>query len=365
MNTKTETKTFPDAEGSIAEYHVMITVTDPSLGFQEQLDSVIEACKSVSEHRTVHFQRFFLSDASNQAPKLLRALKAVPASAVSIVQQPPLDRTRIAAWMYCTSPMTVSDGAIVHNGYSHLWAGSLTAPGEGSLEQMSGIFRDFGDSLACRGLAVASDTVRTWIFVRDVDVNYHGAVVARREYFERIGLTPETHFIASTGIEGRHPDFSRLVAMDTYSIGGLREGQMGYLFARDHLSPTSDYGVTFERGAYVTYGDRRHVFISGTASIDSKGRIVHEGDVRRQAERMMENISALLREAGASLDDLMYGIVYLRDFADYHSVRSVVSGICPGLEPLYVLAPVCRPGWLVEMECMAIIPFSSTEYRDF
>jgi len=29
------------------------------------------------------------------------------------------------------------------------------------------------------------------------------------------------------------------------------------------------------------------------------------------------------------------------------------------------LAPVCRPQWLIEMECMAITPNDTREYRDF
>ena len=53
----------------------------------------------------------------------------------------------------------------------------------------------------------------------------------------------------------------------------------------------------FERGTSVEYGDRRHLFISGTASIDHRGEVVHVGDVREQTRRMWENVEKLLEEA--------------------------------------------------------------------
>jgi hypothetical protein len=59
------------------------------------------------------------------------------------------------------------------------------------------------------------------------------------------------------------------------------------------------------------------------------------------------------------------GIVYLRDAADYPIVRPIVSAACPHLHPLYVLAPVCRPTWLVEMECLAIKGASNPAFPAF
>ena len=236
----------------------------------------------------------------------------------------------------------------------------MLSDGEDSEAQMSDLFRRYEDLLGTHGLSVSLDCVRTRIFVRDVDTNYAGVVKGRKDFFNSIGLTPDTHFIASTGIGGSDALPRHSVIRHACAVGGLAHGQIKYLHAFDHLSPTALYGVTFERGTAVTYGDRRHVFISGTASIDSAGRVVHEGDPVRQTERMLENIGALLAEADARFEDIAGSIVYLRDFADYRRVQSVIKRMYPGLSPLYVLAPVCRPAWLVEMECMAIVPVSSS-----
>lgn len=363
MNTRVSTFTFAPKDGGVREYHFLVSVTDPALDYEKQLDAVLEACKEASRGRTVHFRRFFLSDAANQFPLLREALAAQPQVPTSIVQQAPLDGTRIALWMYCTDSFETPRGIPTHNGYAHYWSASLVCPGRDSREQMSGIFQKLEQQL--QGLSIASDTVRTWIFVRDVDVNYAGVVEGRKDYFNQIGLTADTHYIASTGIEGRAPHCRNLVEMDAYSVKGLRKGQTEYLYAPENLSPTALYGVTFERGTAITYGDRRHIFISGTASIDKKGKVLHAGDPAAQAGRMLDNIEALLHEAGAEIGDIGMAIVYLRDPADGPIARKVVQARCPSLNALYVLGPVCRPSWLVEMECIALIPKENPSFPKF
>lgn len=365
MRIRIQTSRFLPQNGATAEFHVMVTVTDPSLGFDAQLEAVMQACREASEGRTVLFRRFFLSDAANQAPRLLEALSALPPAPTSLVGQAPLDGTRIALWMYCTSPMERKGGVPVHNGYTHHWAGSLVGPGSDSNAQMSAIFQQLDRALKQEGHSVAGDTLRTWIFVRDVDANYAGVVEGRKAYFDRIGLTADTHYIASTGIEGYTAAAQELVEMDACTVTGLQEGQVRYLHAPDYLNRTSDYGVTFERGTAVTYGDRRHLFISGTASIDAQGNVLHPGNAAAQTRRALENIAALLSDADASLSDLAQAIVYLRDPADYPAVRPIVESTCPTLNAVYVHAPVCRPAWLVEIEGIAVTTDGNPAFRPF
>jgi enamine deaminase RidA (YjgF/YER057c/UK114 family) len=80
---------------------------------------------------------------------------------------------------------------------------------------------------------------------------------------------------------------------------------------------------------------------------------------------MFENVEALLSEAGAGFGDLVHAIVYLRDIADYELVKSMVNNRLPNVPQVYVLAPVCRSQWLVEMECMAILPVSNKNFAPF
>lgn len=212
---------------------------------------------------------------------------------------------------------------------------------------------------------LADDCIRTWFFVQNVDVNYAGLVKARNEVFTEQSLTPQTHYIASTGIEGRHADPKVLVQMDTYAVEGLTPGQIHHLYAPTHLNPTYEYGVSFERGTSIDYGDRRHVFISGTASINNKGEIVHCGDVRKQTERMWENVETLLEEAGCGFEEVGQMIIYLRDTADYAVVREMHDQQFPDIPKVIVHGPVCRPHWLVEMECIAVKTQENDGYAIF
>ena len=71
---------------------------------------------------------------------------------------------------------------------------------------------------------------------------------------------------------------------------------------------------------------------------------------------MLENVGELLREGGARFPDVMQVIVYLRDIADYETVRGIfASRFDDNLPIIYTFAPVCRPSWLIEMECIAMV----------
>jgi enamine deaminase RidA (YjgF/YER057c/UK114 family) len=131
------------------------------------------------------------------------------------------------------------------------------------------------------------------------------------------------------------------------------------------MCPTHRYGVTFERGASVSYADRKHCFISGTASIGKNGEVMHLGDVRAQLDRALGNVEALLHAGASRLEDLMYLIVYLRDPTDFPWVRARLGYQVPRLPILFVEGPVCRREWLVEIEGVAIKGQERPEFSPF
>lgn len=97
-----------------------------------------------------------------------------------------------------------------------------------------------------------------------------------------------------------------------------------------------------------------HIYISGTASIDHQGKVLHQGDVLAQADRLLENISVLLQEGGSSLEKVPYFIVYLRDISDYALVDTYMQKRFPHVPRILLEARVCRPSWLIEMECEVV-----------
>ncbi len=356
----------------VAEFHAMIEINAAFANAETQyrmLEKAVQRLAKLSELKeaTLVWKRFFVSDAINQTPYLT----ASAGKAISVVQQPPLNGSKASVWLYFVENVQLSedpDGTLVmkRTHYQHLFHTRLHERGTAehasplmplpspAEHQTREIFNRYSQSLTRHNCNLERNCIRTWIFVQDVDVQYAGMVAARREYFEREGLTPQTHYIASTGIEGRYIYPDVLVLMDAYSVIGIEPAQISHLQALTHLNPTYEYGVTFERGTSVDYGDRRHIFISGTASINNRGEIVNPLDVEKQTARTFENMQALLAEADATMADVAHLIVYLRDTADYAVVNRYIEEHYPSIPRVMVLAPVCRPGWLVEVECMAI-----------
>lgn len=372
-NTSIDIFRYEVPEG-VSEYHAMLRITNHRLTFKEQVDCLMEAYDQLMQGEmkgaVAVFKRFFVSDAANQA-NYLQALHAERSDcALSIIEQPPLDGTKIALWVYIqrgvqTKALANGIYEVKHGAYRHLWMAGACNQASNSEYQMRLLFNDYVMQLLENGCCLADNCIRTWIFVQNVDVNYAGVVKARNEVFATQNLTDKTHFIASTGIAGRHANPKVLVQMDAYAVEGIDKEQIHYLYAPTHLNPTYEYGVSFERGTYVDYGDRRQVFISGTASINNKGEIMYPGDIRQQTLRMWENVETLLKEAECTFEHVAHLLVYLRDIADYTIVREMFEERFPNIPKVYLLAPVCRPGWLVEMECMAVKSISDGRYPAF
>ncbi len=356
--------------GKIGEYHIMLHVEPRKELFEGQLKRIylaeerIGQLEEMTDSATI-LKRYFLSDSTNQQP----LMKKEPDCAISIIQQPPLDGSKIAVWIYIQKGSKVANenGMIVseHNGYRHLWKMGMHEHKGDSAWQTESLLISYEEVLQNFNANIADNCIRTWFFVRDVDTQYAGMVKARKMNFEEQGLTEHSHYIASTGIGGLPADTRALVQMGTYAVTGFEEAQERYLYAPTHLNPTYEYGVTFERGTLMEYGDRAHVFISGTASINNRGEVMHIGDIVKQTKRMWENVEKLLEEANTTFDDVMQIIVYLRDVADYQTVKEMFEERFPDTPYVITLAPVCRPTWLIEMECIAVAERNNPQFRDF
>ena len=356
--------------GGVEEVHAMLHVEPRCELFEGQVARIQQAEKILLgmedvQGASIVFKRYFLSDATNQVP----VIQENDACTVSYIQQPPLDGSKVAVWLYLqkgTEVVPMNNSTVVrHNGYQHVWTfGLMDSTSATSYMQTWQTLFIYIDILKLFQATLEKNCVRTWFFVRDVDTQYGGLVKSRRECFVEQGLTPETHYIASTGIGGTPSDPKALVQLDSYAMTGFEPEQQRYLYGLSHLNRTIEYGVTFERATLMQYGDRNHVYISGTASINNKGEVMHVGNVQQQTLRMWENVETLLNEGGMSYDDVMQIIVYLRDSADYEMVKRMFEQKFPQIPTVFTLAPVCRPTWLIEMECMAVKK-AKNDFRDF
>jgi len=356
---------------SLAEFYIIIEILQPRLSGQEQFCCIEQATarlKKMDEFKDIVFvwKRYFVSDAINH----ISWLRSSSDAAVSIIQQPPLNRTKLVLLIYAVENAAINreaDGTVVMSRphYTHLYNTQLFERKGNSYEQTKTVFERYLQAIAKHQCSLESNCLRTWIFVQNIDRQYEGMVQARKELFSKEGLTPQTHFIASTGIEGQSIYSEVIMMMDAYSLKEVKKEQIRYLHASSNLNPTHEYGVTFERGTSVSFGDRRHVYISGTASINNKGEIVHPFNLEKQTERTMENIRVLLAEAETDFSDITHLLIYLRDIADYENTLIYFEKNFPEIPRVIVLAPVCRPGWLIEVECIAIKEISDNRFKEF
>ena len=362
-----QSASFSLAEGT-EEWHLMLHAESRGQHFDEQYERLTQA---LDQYRQQHLpgaalilRRFFLSDSANQRP-------TVGMGAASLIQQPPLDGSKVALWAYLQrsdeQQITRQEGLtrIQRGDYTHLWHTGFFSSVGNSEQQTHEILTQYIRALHEAQCTMEANCVRTWFFCRDVDTQYAGLVKGRREFFAQEGMTSDTHYISSTGIGGIPTDPRAIVQMDAYAMHGLQPQQQQYLCAPTHLNRTIDYGVTFERGTLVRYGDRNQLYISGTASIDAQGNVLHVGQIQQQTQRMWENVEALLREGGSAFDDVMMMIVYLRDTADYQTVCRMFQERFPQVPHIITLAPVCRPTWLIEMECIAVQKAENPQYGRF
>ena len=370
LGARLQLSVFSIGIDAVEEAHAFITIDAKNDTFEAQvkrMDAAQEMLYQLPELEGANpiFKRYFLTDATNQVPYLNEEKHCT----VSYIQQPPLNGSKIILWVYLQKGTRVSmeDGTLIseHNGYRHLWTMGLQKAEGSSYEQTLKLLNSYEDKLDDLGATLAENCIRTWFFVRDVDTQYAGMVRARRDNFLEQGLTKNTHFIASTGIGGNPSHPLSIIQLGAYALTGFDKEQQQYLYAPTHLNPTYEYGVTFERGTCIYYGDRKHVYISGTASINNKGEVMYEGDIVKQTHRMWENVETLLAEANTTFEDVMQIIVYLRDLSDVSLVKSLFDKKFPHIPYIITLAPVCRPTWLVEMECIAVKEEHHPQFRNF
>ena len=67
------------------------------------------------------------------------------------------------------------------------------------------------------------------------------------------------------------------------------------------------------------------VYTAGQVPLDPATMQVVEGDIAAQTERVMENLTAILRQAGADLSTVVKTTVFLRDMNDFTAMNEVYA----------------------------------------
>jgi enamine deaminase RidA (YjgF/YER057c/UK114 family) len=126
---------------------------------------------------------------------------------------------------------------------------------------------------------------------------------------------------------------------------------------RQLISSGSPYEPVFGYSRAVRVGNQ--VFVSGTVAWGDGPTIVGEGDMYAQTAQAIRNIDKALREAGASLADVVRTRTFITDMSRFDDVArahgEAFAEIRPAASALEVSALV-EPEMLVEIEADAVIP---------
>jgi 2-iminobutanoate/2-iminopropanoate deaminase len=98
------------------------------------------------------------------------------------------------------------------------------------------------------------------------------------------------------------------------------------------------------------------VFVAGQLGLQPGGKEPDEG-ITAQTEQALQNLGAILEEAGSGLDRLVKTTVFLQDLGDFTAMNEVYSAHVGDAPPARSTVEVAKlpSGALVEIEAIAVL----------
>jgi enamine deaminase RidA (YjgF/YER057c/UK114 family) len=357
---------------------------------EDALKSLHNVLRSEGTAESVVVQSIFLDDTDNRAAarEIVRKYYGNNLPATAYLFQPPSDGKRIVieAWAVSSEEKTfeierrdermvlVRQPGIEWAYLADICSNAANPVYEGSLA----VFRTAEELLTGAGMRF-DDALRTWLYLGGITES-EGATTrylelnrARTDFYRgrkfAEGLIPtdwnQPVFPASTGIgakgdelglaclavKARQPDVTLIPLENPRQTA-----------ACDYAHRYGKESPKFARAMAVVEGDSVATYISGTASITASDTR-HENDFERQTLQTLENIEALISrenfrrhgfpDLGATLADLAFARVYVKNPEDSSKVDAILRQKLGTLPTVQVVADICRPELLVEIEAMA------------
>ncbi len=113
----------------------------------------------------------------------------------------------------------------------------------------------------------------------------------------------------------------------------------------------------YSQGILVTKPGKL-LFIAGQTAVDAKGNIVGKGNIEAQAKQVFENLKAVLKKAGGSIENIVKTTTYITDLKYREGLNKIRRQYYKSTAPvstLVVVKGLANKDYLVEIEGIAVL----------
>jgi 2-iminobutanoate/2-iminopropanoate deaminase len=112
----------------------------------------------------------------------------------------------------------------------------------------------------------------------------------------------------------------------------------------------------YSHGISIEVGAGELIFVTGQIAMDKDGNAVAPNDIQAQTEFIFRNIERVLKESGASLDDVVKAVIYVKDITQFKEISAIRNKYFKRSKPVSTLVEISntvKPGCDIEIEVTA------------
>lgn len=113
----------------------------------------------------------------------------------------------------------------------------------------------------------------------------------------------------------------------------------------------------YSHGYKIDMGDGEIIFTTGQIALDKDGNVVGLNNIEAQTEFVFQSLQNILKEAGASLDDVVKATIYVTDINDFAKISPIRNKYFKNSQPVSTLVEVSKlvkEGCKIEIEVIAV-----------